>query len=201
VVLWLRDWKRSEVEDLLARARKIADGAALMTETRTKFTVDGGSWEVLVNDPGERLLDRNMRAIGQIVYTEEEQNFARAIQKATGVAPEGMAIGFRPLEGQEPGGGSTDVGDVSWVLPTLHLSVATSPIDAPWHAWPVVATAGMSIGHKGLVLAAKTLAASMVDLYEQPPLITDIQSDFKKKKGDIVYKSYVPDGPPPVPKD
>ena len=77
-------------------------------------------------------------------------------------------VGFDALEGQEQEGGSTDVGDVSWVMPTLHLSVATAPHDAPWHAWPVVASGGMSIGHKGMLRRAKTLAATMVDLYDEP---------------------------------
>lgn len=196
VWLWLRDWKRTEVEDLLARARKLAEGAAVMTETKSKVTMLGGSWEMLVNMPGERLLDRNLRALGPIAYTNEEQAFARAIQKATNVPEAGMDTGLKPLEGQEAEGGSTDVGDVSWVVPTLHVTVATAPKDAPWHAWPVVATSGMSIGHKGLVQASKVLAASMVDLYEQPPLIDEIKAEFRQRKGEVVFKPYIPDGPP-----
>jgi aminobenzoyl-glutamate utilization protein B len=96
-------------------------------------------------------------------------------------------------------GGSTDVGDVSWVAPTLHVTVATSPKDAPWHAWPVVATGGMSIGHKGMLRAAKTLAATMVDLYERPAALQEVRGEFEKKKGDVVFKAYIPDGPPPIP--
>jgi len=201
VWLWLRDWKRTEVESLLVRARKLAEGAATMTETKSKVTVLGGSWEILVNTQGERLLDRNMRWLGPIDYTEDELDFARTIQKATNVPEEGMDTSFKPVDGQEAEGGSTDVGDVSWVVPTLHVTIATSPKGAPWHAWPVVATSGMSIGHKGLVQASKTLAASMVDLYEQPALIEQIQAEFKQKKGNVVFKPYIPDGPPPVPKD
>lgn len=201
VWLWLRDWKRTEVESLLARARKLAEGAAIMTETKSKITVLGGSWEILVNTEGERLLDRNLRWLGPINYTEDELNFARTIQKATNVPAEGMDTSFKAVDGQEVEGGSTDVGDVSWVVPTLHVTIATSPKAAPWHAWPVVATSGMSIGHKGLVQASKTLAASMVDLYEQPALIEQIQAEFKEKKGNVVFDPYIPDGPPPVPKD
>ncbi len=111
-----------------------------------------------------------------------------------------MDTRIQPLEGQEAEGGSTDVGDVSWVVPTLTLTVATSPKEAPWHAWPVVATGGMSIGHKGLTLAAKVLAATMVDLYEQPDAVAAVRADFEERKGDTVFKAYLPDGPPPVPK-
>jgi aminobenzoyl-glutamate utilization protein B len=201
VWIWLRDWQRTEVEQLLARVRLLASGAAQMTETSATVTVQGGSWEMLVNEPGARLLNANLLWLGPPSYTEQEQDFARQVQRATGVPEVGMFAGVKPLEGQQAQGGSTDVADVSWVAPTLHVSVATSPQGAPWHAWPVVASGGMSIGHKGMVRAAKVMAATMVDLYEQPALLAAVQADFRAKKGDTVYKAYVPDGPPPVPKD
>jgi len=112
-----------------------------------------------------------------------------------------MFTGVKPLEGQQAEGGSTDVGDVSWVVPTLHVSVATSPLGAPWHAWPVVASGGMSIGHKGMLRAAKVMAATMVDLYEQPEALAAVQSEFRTRKGDTIYVPYIPEGPPPLPKD
>lgn len=201
VWLWLRDWKRDEVEGLLARTRKVAEGAALATETTGTVTVQAGSWDMLVNETGARLLHANLLWLGPVAYTAEEQAFAKQIQKATGVPEVGMSAAVKPLEGQELEGGSTDVADISWVAPTLHVSVATAPKDAPWHAWPVVATGGMSIGHKGMLRASKVLAATMVDLYEQPQALAAIQAEFKAKKGDTVYRPYIPDGPPPVPKD
>ena len=124
-----------------------------------------------------------------------------AIQRATGVPEVGMDMGIKPLEDQEQEGGSTDVGDVSWIVPTLHPNGRHRTAGAPWHAWPVVATGGMSIGHKGMVRAAKVLAATMVDLYERPERLPPCAAEFEAKKGDVVFKSYVPDGPPPVPKD
>jgi aminobenzoyl-glutamate utilization protein B len=201
VWIWLRDWKRTEVEQLLARLRLVASGAAQMTETSATVTVQGGSWEMLVNETGARLLHANLLWLGPSVYTEQEQAFARQIQRATGVPEAGMFTGVKPLEGQPQEGGSTDVADVSWIAPTLHVSIATAPLDAPWHGWPVVATAGMSIGHKGMVQAAKVLAATMVDLYQQPEALAAVKAEFKAKKGDVVYRSYVPEGPPPVPRD
>jgi aminobenzoyl-glutamate utilization protein B len=201
VWIWLRDWKRTEVEQLLARVRLLASGAAEMTETTATVTVQGGSWEVLVNETGARLLHANLLWLGPAAYTAEEQAFAKQIQRATGVPEVGMFEGVKPLEGQPMEGGSTDVGDVSWIAPTLHVSVATSPVEAPWHGWPVVASGGMSIGHKGLLRASKVLAATMVDLYEQPTALAAVQAEFKAKRADVVYRSYVPDGPPPVPKD
>jgi aminobenzoyl-glutamate utilization protein B len=105
------------------------------------------------------------------------------------------------LVGQEPEGGSTDVGDVSWVTPTLHVSVTTAPRGVPWHAWPVVASGGMSIGHKGLVLAAQTLAVTMVDLFDDPAARAAVRAEFETKTKGYVYRPYIPDGPPPVPKE
>jgi aminobenzoyl-glutamate utilization protein B len=201
VVLWARDWERSEVESLLARIRRIAEGAAIMTETSSTVTVQAGSWEILPIVAGARLLDANLRWLGPASYSDEEQSFARAIQRATGVPETGMDTTIHSIENQVPEGGSTDVGDVSWIVPTLNLTVATSPAKAPWHAWPVVATSGMSIGHKGLTLAAKVLAATMADLYERPEALAAVRAEFAEKKGDVVFEAYLPDGPPPVPED
>lgn len=201
VWLWLRDWKRTEVESLLERVRKLAEGAAMMTETTGTVTVQAGDWEQLTLVAGQKLIQDNLAWVGSPVYTDDEQAFARAIQRATGKSELGMDASVKPLEGQDAQGGSTDVGDVSWVVPTITVTVATAPEGVPWHAWPVVATGGMSIGHKGLVRASKVLAATMVDLYERPAAIEEIRAEFKAKKGDVVYKAYVPDGPPPVPRN
>src|SRR6185295_2462587 len=103
------------------------------------------------------------------------------------------------LEGQENQGGSTDVGDVSWNVPTLHVSIATAPAGIPWHAWPVVAAGGMSIGHKGMVLAAKTLATTMADLIEDAAARQAVVAEFREKTKGLTYKPYIPDGPPPLP--
>ena len=201
VWIWARDQKRSEVEKLYAWLRKIAEGAALITETQVEVKLQGGSWETLINTAGAKLLDANLRWIGTPTYTAEEDAFAKKIQTATHVAVVGMSRKIEALDEQIEEGGSTDVGDVSWIVPTLNLTVVTSPKDAPWHAWPVVATGGSSIGHKGMIVAAKTLAATMVDLYEKPQALREVRAEFEKKRGDTVFKAYLPDGPPPVPKD
>jgi aminobenzoyl-glutamate utilization protein B len=199
---WVRDSKRAGVEHVLERVRKIVEGAALMAGVEGKLTIQSGDYEMLVNIAGAKLLHANLSWLGPIEYTAEEQEFARAIQRATGVEPKGLNGAVQPLEEQrpDPAGGSTDVADVSWIVPTLHLSVTTAPEDAPWHAWPVVACGGMSIGHKGLAHAAKALAATMVDLFEDARVREAIRAEFKEKTRGHVYKGYIPDGPPPVPK-
>jgi aminobenzoyl-glutamate utilization protein B len=200
---WIRDSKRTGVEDVFGRARKIAEGAALMAGVESKVTVQGGDYEMLVNLTGEKLIHANLTWLGPIQYTTEEQEFAKAIQRACGVEEKGLDGVIQPLRPPkpDPDGGSTDVGDVSWIVPTLHLSVTTAPAGAPWHAWPVVACGGMSIGHKGLAQAAKALAATMVDLFLDGQAREAIQAEFKQKTKGEVYKPYIPDGPPPIPKN
>lgn len=198
---WARDSKRAGVEPILQRLREIADGAGRIAGVESKFTVQTGCYEILVNLAGAKLLQQNLEWLGPIKYTEQEQEFARAIQRATGTEQKGLNGEIKPLETPKPNppGGSTDVGDVSWVVPTLHLSVTTAP-ESAWHAWPVVACGGMSIGHKGMIHAAKTLTATMVDLFEDARQREAIQAEFKEKTKGFVYKPYISDGPPPVPK-
>jgi aminobenzoyl-glutamate utilization protein B len=78
--------------------------------------------------------------------------------------------------------------------------VTTAPRGVPWHAWPVVAAGGMSIGHKGMMMAAKTLAATMVDLFDDPSARAAVRAEFEKKTQGFVYRPSIPEGPPPVPK-
>jgi aminobenzoyl-glutamate utilization protein B len=198
---WLRDSEHSNVDDLLERARAAAEGAALATGTESTFTVQGGDYEMLVNMEGARLIHDNLTWLGPLEFSGKEQEFAREIQRATGVEPAGLKGEIEPLD-LEPGppeGGSSDVADVSWKVPTLHLLVTTAPHDAPWHAWPVVAAGGTSIGHKGMVYAAKALAATAVDLYEKPERLAAIASEFEKETDGFEFRLYIPDGPPPVP--
>jgi aminobenzoyl-glutamate utilization protein B len=198
---WIRDATRADLEETLRRARKIAEGAALMAEVEVDLRIQAGSWEMLINQPGAKLVDENLAWLGPITFTDEEQAFARAIQRATGVPEKGVDGTIHPFGEQELEGGSSDVADVSWNVPVLNLVVTTAPVGTPWHAWPVVATGGMSIGHKGLLHAAKAMAATMVDLYRKPAVLEAIRSDFAAKSKGTAYKAYLPDGPPPLPKD
>ena len=200
---WVRDSEHTGVDKLVIRARAAAEGAALATGTESTFTIQAGSYGMLVNLEGAKLIQANMSWLGPVEFTEEEQEFAREIQRETGVEPTGLKGDLEPLDltRRPPDGGSTDVADVSWVVPTLHLSVTTAAYDAPWHAWPVVATGGTPIGHKGMVYAAKALAATMVDLYENPEQRAAIVNEFEEQTEGFKFKFYIPEGPPPVPTD
>lgn len=196
----IRDSKRQGVMETYAWAEKIAQGAALMADVDYKINLISGLHEVLPNRTGGQAMQANLELLGPIQYTEEEIQFAKNIQRATEKPEVGLDAAIRPLEETlpDPPGGSTDVGDVSWLVPEIRLSVTTAPKDTPWHSWPVVACSGMSIGHKGMMYAAKALAMTMVDLFTNPILVQDIQKEFLKNKGDYHYKAILPDGPPPI---
>jgi len=199
--IWARDNNRDEVDRLLGRLRQIAQGAGLAADVEAKLTVQGGDWNMLVNMTGQRAAWENMNWLAPLAFTADEQEYAKTIQKETQVAPKGLAANLKPFNAN-PGpaqGGSTDVADVSWNIPTIHLSVTTAPLGAPWHGWPVVACGGMSIGHKGMIYASKALAATMIDLYRDPKLVQDMKSEFAKKTEGVTYKPYIPAGPPPIP--
>lgn len=196
---WVRDWQRSGVDEVFERVKKIAEGAALMSGTQSKVSILGGDYELLINLTGAKLLDKNLRRLAPIEYTKEEQDFAMAIQKETGMALNGLNSSIKSLEGQVAEGGSTDVGDVSWVVPVLHMSVTTAPVDTPWHSWSVVACSGMSIGHKGMLFAAKAMGTTMIDLFTDAKVRNEIRAEFLQKTAGHKYKPYIPEGPPPVP--
>jgi aminobenzoyl-glutamate utilization protein B len=96
-------------------------------------------------------------------------------------------------------GGSTDVADVSFIVPTIDINVATAPADIPWHSWGVVASSGRSIGHTGMTHAAKALAMTMVDFFTSPGTLERIRAEFDERNADFTYRAYIPEGPPPVP--
>lgn len=200
--LWVRvrDTKREGMQEVYERVMKMAEGAAIMANVDYKIKLVSGIHEILVNRKGGEAMQKNLEYLGPITYTAEEEAFGKKIQEATGKPQVGMDAKINPLEEtlENPGGGSTDVGDVSWIVPTVRMGATVAPKDTPWHSWAVVACGGMSIGHKGMEYAAKALSMTMVDLYENPKLVEEIKAEFKQRKGDYVYKGLVPDGPPPV---
>ncbi len=199
--IWVRvrDPKRSEMIPVYERVKEMAEGAAIMANVDYKISLISGIYEVLVNRTGGEVMQKNLELLGPITYDEQEMTFAKKIQEITGKPQVGMDSQIRPLEAtkEDPGGGSTDVGDVSWNVPNINLSVTTAPKDTPWHSWAVVACGGMSIGHKGMIYAAKAMSMTMLDLFENPKLVENIKAEFIKQKGNQQYEAMI-DGPPPI---
>lgn len=200
--IWVRvrDSNKSGVDPVYAQVKRMAEGAAIMANVEHKVSLVSGIYEILVNRTGGAAMQKNLEMLGEIEYTEEETAFGKKIQEATGKPQIGMDTKVSPLEETLPYGvgGSTDVGDVSWVVPVVRMSATVAPKDTPWHSWAVVACGGMSIGHKGMVYATKALGMTMIDLFEDQQLLKDIKAEFKERKGDHKYIGLIPPGPPPV---
>lgn len=203
VWIWIRDSKREEMDKLIERMKDIAKGGALMAGVEAKATLLSGTYEVLVNRTGAEYMHKNLELLGPIKFTEAEQDYAKAIQKATGVDQVGLIGEIGPLRetSDNTGGGSTDTGDVSWIVPTIRMSATTGAVGAPWHSWAEVACSGMSIGHKGMMHAAKAIGMTIVDAFENEQLRMKAKAEFDERRKGHVYKAYLSDGPPPIKSD
>lgn len=193
----LRENNREQVDVLYERALKIAEGAALMTGTTHEVKLISGIYEIQVNRTGAEAMQKNLEALGEITYTDEEVAYANTILKETGKPQKGIDGSVHPLRETLPAqGGSTDVGDVSQIVPTIRMSATVASKGGPWHSWAVVACTGMSIGHKGMIYAAKALAMTMADLYKNPKLVDAVKKDFKDNKVNKTYDPRILPGPP-----
>ncbi len=198
----IRDTKRAGMLPVYERVQEMAEGAAIMADVDYKISLISGIYEVLVNRSGGEIMQNNLELLGPIKYTQEEIDFGKKIQESTNKPQIGFNSNINPLkptiENLE-GAGSTDVGDVSWNVPNINLWVTVAPNGTPWHSWAVVACGGMSIGHKGMIYAAKAMSMTMLDLFENPKMVEKISQEYKERKGSEVYKAMIPEGPPPIP--
>ncbi len=191
---FVRDINRAEVGKYYNRILKIAEGAALATETTHKVHLITGVHEYLLNRPLQEALQKNLELVGAPRYTKAEQEFARSLQRATGKDEKGFNDKVKPLP-PEPGevkGGSTDVADVSWIVPTAGFRVTTAAKDIPWHNWATTACSGTRAGRKGAVVAAKVIAATGVDLLTTPKLVKEAKEFFLEASDGKPYQSPVP---------
>ena len=140
--LWVRvrDSKRSGMLPVYEQVMKMAEGAAILANVDYKVSLISGIYEVLVNRTGGAIMQKNLELLGPIAYTGEEISFGKKIQEATNKPQIGMDANINPLRItlENSGGGSTDVGDVSWNVANINLRVTTAPTDTPWHSWAVV---------------------------------------------------------------
>jgi aminobenzoyl-glutamate utilization protein B len=150
---------------------------------------------MLHNDPLARVIDRNLRTVGGVKYTDQERTFGESLQKTFGGGQAPAIASAEQVEayGATRGlGGSTDVADVSWLVPTGGFTAATYVPGTPGHSWQSTACSGMSIGRKGMMVAAKTLAFSAADLLVMPQVLAAAKQDFQKRTANHTYRSRVP---------
>ena len=201
VALWIRDTDMQSVLALYERVQKMVQGAALAADVSAELKLISGVYSMLQNRATAKLAHANMQILGGVEFDATDHRFAKSLQTNMGVAPVGMDGSVQPLNlaPTEMTGGSTDVADVSWIVPTVDINVVTAPIDIPWHSWGVVASSGSTIGHKGMQYAAKVIAMTAIDLYSSPDALRAIAAEFNAARSDFEYKAYVPEGPPPIP--
>jgi len=200
VYLYLRSPDLSVIDDVWPRILKCAEGGATASETKFELELINSAYSILPNDPLTRLIERNLRVVGGIQYTPEERIFAERLQQT--FLAESAAIGnaAKVLNAEEGiSYGSTDVADVSWVVPTAGFRTATFVPGTPGHSWQSTACAGMSIGHKGMMVAAKTLTLTALDLFTDPDEVTAAKKSYEERKAGKAYRSRLPaDQKPPL---
>jgi aminobenzoyl-glutamate utilization protein B len=194
---YIRNPSSEVVQQLYPRLLKCAEGAAIATETTLETLYLGGTLEIMPNDTLALLARANLQQLNHLQYNEDERRFADQILP-TLAAP-------LPIESlnqiEDRTGGvtkdSTDVGDVSWVVPTTGFCVATWVPGTPMHSWQAVAAGATSIGRLGMQLAAKTLATTAWDLYQDPKLIVAAKAEHERRLASRKYRSLLKPGQSP----
>jgi aminobenzoyl-glutamate utilization protein B len=204
-----------EMQGLLRRVKKIAEGAALMTETSVRSEIVSGDANLVGNTPLEQLMHQNLERLGPPVFDEKDKAFAAEIQKTLtdeDIKSSFARFGLKPRRGVplcdtifplESGDGtlvgSTDVGTVSWVVPTVQMRGATYAVGTPGHSWQLVAQGKAPAAHKGMEHAAKVMASTAVDLLRNPALIEEAKADFRERLAGTPFVNPIPDDvDPPV---
>jgi aminobenzoyl-glutamate utilization protein B len=173
------------VKDIWERVVNAAKGAAIGTGTTYDLQLVGSVYSLLPNETLLKVQQRALERVGGYTYTAEERAFAEQLQKSPQFTPLPLENTTRimPLVLDVPGSGSTDVGDVSWVVPTVQLSAATWVPGTAAHSWQAVAAGGMSIGAKGMMVAAKGMALMGAELFASPATLTAAKAEFDKRRG------------------
>ncbi|MDH3643954.1 MAG: peptidase dimerization domain-containing protein, partial [Gammaproteobacteria bacterium] len=200
VYYYVRHPRTEMVVELFERVVSAARAAALGTGTEMDYEVMHGNYPVLPNETLARKVHANLVSLGGVSYDDEERRFAEAIRESLlGRLPPLAAAGqVQPFEFRQ-NMGSTDVGDVSWNVPTVGFSTATWVPGTSAHSWQAVAAGGTSIGHKGMLLAARLLALTASDLFQDPGLVRAARDELHQRQGpDFEYSALLGDREPPL---
>ena len=200
VYYYVRHPDAEEVGAIFERLLRSAEGAALGTGTMVEHEVINGVYAMLPNDALAHAMDRNLRQVGGVEYTPGERDFAERLR--TSLPPDSLPLSsaseVQPFEMKEAAA-STDVADVSWVVPTTGLRTATWVPGTAAHSWQAIAAGGTSIGVQGMLVAAKTLTLTAIDLFEDSTILEGATSEYRQRVGpDFVYSPLLGDRPPPL---
>jgi len=199
VYYYVRHPEPETVRSIFDRLVKAAEGAAAGTGTTMTYEVVGGAYSRLPVVALQEVVHENLQAVGGVLYDAEERAFAEALKKSLPPQPPlETAAEIQPFEWERTYA-SSDAGDVSWTVPTGTLSTATWVPGTAAHSWQAVAADGVSIGAKGMMVAAKTLAFTAVDLFSDPSRVAAIQAEFRERRGpDFRYEPLLGDRDPPL---
>ncbi|MFT4832918.1 MAG: aminobenzoyl-glutamate utilization protein B [Psychroserpens sp.] len=185
VYYYARHGQRDVVIDIFDRIVKAAEGAALGTGTTMDYEMIGGTHELLPNLTLQKLMYDNLVKVGGLSYTPEEKEFADKIALSLGYEKANLEVAknIEPYKTEAKAYGSTDVGDVSFTVPTVGLSTATWVPGTPAHSWQAVAAGGTSIGNKGMMIAAKTLTLTAIDILKSKDIILKAKQELIERRG------------------
>ncbi len=191
---YVRDADRANVEEYYDWILKIAEGAALATRTTHSVTLLTGVHETLLNRPLQEAMEANLQRVGAPDFSDEDHAFARRLQSSLQLDTVGLQDELTPLalEPEAPGGGSTDVAEVSYITPTVGFSVTTAADLVPWHSWATSASHGTDGAIKGAATAAELVALMGIDLLLDADLLARAREAFASGTGGRPYQSPVP---------
>jgi aminobenzoyl-glutamate utilization protein B len=199
VYYYVRHPKREMAKSIFDRVVKAANGAALGTETTMDYEIIGGTHDLLLNTSLGMTVQNNLVLVGGVNYSNDELAFGQKIQASFNyrTQPLTAAATIKPFKTKpDAGGGSSDVGDVSYAVPTVEFDAATWVPGTPAHSWQAVACGGTEIGTKGMMVAAKTIALSVIDFLTDPELLKKAKTEFINARGDYQYKALLGDRKP-----
>jgi aminobenzoyl-glutamate utilization protein B len=200
-VWWFfRDSMADGAMKLFEQARKIAEGAAMMTNTGVTVDVMSAVWPVRGNRTLAELVQREMELVGMPEWTKEEDDLARAVQVKAKVPVEGLKRGIDPLKGPAvQRTAANDAGDISWKVPMVKFYFPGNIPNIDFHHWAAGVSLASSIAHKGALAGGKVLAASIMECFKSPALVDEARRTFKDEVGGIEYQPMLPrDQKPPV---
>lgn len=200
VFYYVRNHNVDILENIWSRLIKTAEGAALGTETRLEYEIIHGNRPVLANEVAQEIMYNNLVTIGGVNYSKNEMKFAKEIYNTLrdpdlDLASSSIIQPYKFTKGK----GSTDVGDVSWMVPTAGLRTATWVPGTSAHTWQAVSVGGMGIGMKGMMIAAKTISGAAIDLYNDPKAIKSAKKELIERRGPkFNYYSLLGEREPPL---
>ena len=181
------------------KAKKIAQGAALMTGTEWSVQVFSAIWPTRGNKTLAEVTQKNIELVGMPKWSEQEENLAKELQKKQGAKVIGLYHKVEGLRESRQTASSNDSGEVTWIVPSGRVTFPSNIPGIPAHHWAAGVAPATSLAHKGAVAGAKVLAASALDFFANTALVGEAKASFKKEIGDVQYKSFLPpDQKPPI---